>query len=160
MSLFANLAGTATGFLSGRLWQVAAIGLFAMMVASSSYLGYQWHAAAAARDTAVKEHGLTKQALKVCGEEKAAMSERIGGLNTAIKLQNDAVASASAKTAEAVVRYEAALEQANLYGDEVSKLKRKLASRPPSTNCGEAIKRQREVINELNALRKQQGEIQ
>ncbi len=133
-------------FLTGRLWQVAAIGLLAALVASSSYLGYQWYQAAQTRDEAVKW-------LEACNDAKADLTKQVGGLEATIKFQNDAIAVAAAETGKAQGRYTEALRVAETYSKRVDVLRRDLAARSPSLTCDAALKRQREALDFLKTLR-------
>lgn len=146
MSFFSGVLASGTNLLTGRIWQVAAIGLLAAMTASSSYLGYQWHHAASARDDAVTS-------LNTCNDQKQKLSEELGGLKEVIKMQNDSIAVAADATAKSGILYEQANAKANAYGKKVDSLQKDLASRQPSQSCDSALKRQREAIDYLKSLK-------
>ncbi len=133
-------------FLTGRLWQVVAIALLAALLASSSYLGYQWYQAASARDTAVKD-------LAACNTEKLALAEKVGQLKTALDIQNAAIDLAAEWKKKADMRYIEAMVKVNKQANTINALRKDIENRPASVTCEGALKRQREAVDFLKSIR-------
>ncbi len=120
------------------LWKFGALALLATMVASDAYLGYQWHSAAADRDTAVAERGKAERDRDHALTQVGTLSEAIKVQNTAFKLLEDAK---KAKDAQ----YEAALKQNAEYKKRVAAI----PTQPKSTTCEQAVSRVRKTVDAL-----------
>lgn len=117
------------------LWKAGAIALAAGLVASSAYLGYQWHDAAAARDA-------------VTLERNAALKEN-GRLAQALDTQNKAVDDMALLTTARKELYEKALLGQAARDKKLDALLAGQRARAPSTTCDDAVKRQRATIEAL-----------
>lgn len=120
MSALSSIAAAA---VSG-LWKVGAIAALAAGVASSGYLGYQWHMAAHDRDVAAA-------ALTV---EKAAGDD----LRTSIREQNRAVEALSAMKTRADERRAAAEQLAAANGRRLDRALEQGAG-AKATTCADAM---------------------
>lgn len=152
MAFLSNLFGGVASFATGRLWQIAAIGLLATLVSSSSYLGYQWYHAASERNTAQKE--LAECRLKRAGleEDKRVLLASVSTLKDAIDVQNKAISVFKAAGEVRAAAFKTAMARVAKYESKVSGLQKKIDNLPSSTTCDEAIKRQHDIIDNLNKI--------
>lgn len=128
----------------GGLWKVGAIGLLVALVASSSYLGYQWHSAASARDTAIHERK------KAEGDRDAAVL-KVGELQAHIASQNASILNLATLTAQADERYAAALQALGPIKAGIRALADQIKAQP-STSCEQALAKQRQAVEGLRAV--------
>lgn len=143
MSMLSNITSAA----AGGIWKVAAIGLLAGMVTSSAYLGYQWHAAAGERDTAVSERS------KAEGARDKALSDN-GELRGAISNQNKSILDLASKSAAAQAATATALAAFGPIKRGIADLAAKIAAQKPSTTCEQSLAKQRQAIDGLRAVPK------
>jgi chromosome segregation ATPase len=137
LNLLSNVA-------AGALWKAAAIGSLAAMLASSSYLGFQWHTAAAARDQAI--HDLTI----AIGERNAALTE-VGELKAHIAQQNASILELAKATADADSRYATAMQALAPIKAGIKALAERINA-IPSTTCEQAIAKQRRAVEGLREV--------
>lgn len=142
MSILSNITSVAVG----GIWKVAAIGILATSVASSAYLGYEWHSAASERDTAVSERS------KAEGELKDALIDN-GELRGAIANQNASILDLATKSAAAQESTAAALTAFAPIGKRIDDLAARIKAIKPSTTCEEAIAKQRQAIDGLRSAK-------
>lgn len=129
---------------AGGLWKFGAIGLLIALLASSSYLGYQWHSAAGARDTAIHERK------KAEGERDAAVL-KVGELQAHITSQNASILNLATLTAQADERYAAALEALGPIKAGIKALAARISAQP-STSCEQALAKQRQAVEGLRKV--------
>jgi hypothetical protein len=120
MSIFSGVVDVAVG----GIWKVAAIGLLAGMVASSAYLGYQWHMAAHDRE----------QAKADLATERAANAE----LRAGITEQNMATDALTAQKSAAEARGAQAQQVAAANGRRFDKALEQIKSAKAAT-CADAM---------------------
>lgn len=141
MSILSALSGAVTG----GIWKIAAIALLAALVGSSSYLGYEWHASANERDTAVTERAAAE------AKRDAAIAQ-VGQLQMAAADQNKAIASAASDTVVAQAKYDTAIKLYAPIGAKIDTLAKKIAAMPASTTCAQSLQKQREAIDSLREV--------
>lgn len=153
MNFLSNLFGGVASFASGRIWQLAAMGMLAAWLASSAYLGYQWHSAASDRDTAQKSLVAANAALATANEKIGKLKAEKDNLEGAIKDQNNAIGELQRANNAGAERYKLALVEIDRYKAKIGKLKTELEAQPKSQTLEEAVRRQREAIDSVNKLR-------
>lgn len=129
----------------GAGWKLAAIGLLAALVATSSYMGYQWHAAASARDTAVAERKTAETARDKAVGDNGELRAHIGNQNTSIVAMEK-------ESDLAKLQYSAAIKAMAPMQASIAALAAKISGIPPSVTCSQALARQRQVVEELRAV--------
>lgn len=142
MSIFADLASAA---VSG-IWKVAAIGLFAVAVASSAYLGYEWYSAASARDTAVSERKNAE-----AKRDKALVDN--GELAAHIFTQNQSILDLANRSAAAQESTAAALAAFAPIKKGIADLAARISAMAPSVTCEQALAKQRQAIDGLRGVK-------
>lgn len=130
-----SILGAVSDVAVNGLWKAGAIGLAATLVASSSYLGYQWHASASARDA-------------VTVERNDAL-ERVGGLTRTVELQNQAVSAMAVQTADRKKAYDDAMAANAPFARKLDSLAAAIRAKAPSTTCEQSLARQRAAIEGL-----------
>lgn len=141
MSILTNVTSVAVG----GIWKVAAIGILAASVASSAYLGYEWHGAASARDTAVSERS------KAEGQRDKALADN-GELAAHIFTQNKSIVDLASKTLESQSATAAALAAFGPIKASIRALADKINARPSAT-CEQSLAKQRQAIDGLRGAR-------
>lgn len=141
MSILSAVSGTITG----GIWKIAAAGLLCALVASSGYLGYEWHSAASARDTAITERTAAES-------KRDAAIAQVGQLQMAAADQNKAITSAASDTAVARAKYDTAMTLYAPISARLDTLSKKIASMPTSTTCAQSLQKQREAIDSLREV--------
>lgn len=142
MSILSNITSVAVG----GIWKVATIGILAASVASSAYLGYEWHSAASARDTAVSERS------KAEGMLKDALIDN-GELRGAITNQNASILDLATKSAAAQESTATALSAFAPLGKRINDLAARIAAMKPSATCEQALAKQRQAIDGLRGAK-------
>lgn len=129
---------------AGGLWKIGAIAALAGMVASSAYLGYQWHSAAGARDAAIEERTKAETA-----RDKALKD--VGELQAHIASQNASILNLATLTAQADERYAAALQALGPIKAGIKALAAQIRAQP-STSCEQALAKQRQAVEGLRKV--------
>lgn len=141
MSIFTGLFSVATG----SFWKIAAMVTLAGAATSSAYLGYQWHAAAGARDTAVFER------TKAEGARDKALSDN-GELRASIANQNASILANATTSAAAADRYATAMADLVPIKASIAALSTKISKLAPSTTCEQSLAKQRQAIDGLRGI--------
>ena len=139
-----SILSAVSGAVTGGIWKIAAISLLGALVASSSYLGYEWHASANARDTAITERAAAE------AKRDAAIAQ-VGQLQLAAADQNKAIAQAASDTAVAQAKYDTAIKLYAPIGARIDALAKKISA-IPSTTCAQSLQKQREAIDGLRGM--------
>lgn len=140
-----NILTDVTGVAVNGTWKVAAIGFLATTIASSAYLGYEWHAAAGERDTAVSERS------RVEGQRDKALQNN-GELAAHIFIQNKSIADLAGKTLESQSATATALAAFGPIKASIKALADKINAKP-STTCEQSLAKQRQAIDGLRGAR-------
>ena len=128
------------------LWKLGAIATIAGAAASTAYLGYEWHAAASARDTAVIERKNAETA------RDAALSDN-GELRAVIARQNQSIAGYASSSTAAADRYAAAMTAFGPIQSGLAALSTKINKLAPSTTCEQSLAKQRQAIDGLRGIK-------
>jgi hypothetical protein len=142
MSMLTNVTSVAVG----RIWKVAAMGILATSLASTAYLGYEWHSTAGERDTAVSER------LRAEGARDKALSDN-GELRGAIANQNRSVLELANKSVAAQESTAAALTAFGPIKASINALAARLSTLKPSVTCEQALTKQRQAIDGLRGAK-------
>jgi hypothetical protein len=143
MSILTTIGGAVTG----QAWKFGAIGLLAAGVACSAFLGYQWHSAASARDTAVTERAQAEQQRDKALTDKGELVAHIGS-------QNASILALATKSAEAMERSTAAMQAFAPIKASIKALADRIAAQAPSVSCEQSLAKQRAAIEGLRAVPK------
>lgn len=142
MSILTTIKDAATG----NLWKVAAIGILAASVASSAYLGYEWHSAASARDTAVSERS------KAEGQRDKALADK-GELAAHIFTQNASIVDLANRSTAAQESTAASLAVFAPIRKQMDDLAARISALKPSATCEQALAKQRQAIDGLRGAK-------
>lgn len=141
MSIMGDIEATAVG----GIWKLAAIGLMLGMLTSSAYLGYEWHLAAGARDTAVTERHNAEF------ERDKALADN-GELKGAIAGQNASILKLSTESAIVRAQYDTAMTLLTPIKQRIQALADKIAAMPHSVTCDQSLAKQRKAIEGLHQV--------
>ena len=139
------LSGVVSAAVSG-LWKIGAIAAVTGAAASSAYLGYQWHAAAGARDTAVIERKNAETS------RDAALSDN-GELRASIANQNASILTNAAASTAAADKYATAMTALVPMKASIAALAAKINKLAPSTTCEQSLAKQRQAIDGLRGIK-------
>lgn len=142
MSILSNITSVAVG----GIWKVAAIGLLVGTVASDAYLGYQWHGAASARDTAISERS------KAEGQRDKALKDN-GELAAHIFTQNASIVDLASRSTAAQESTAASLAAFAPIKSRLADLAARIAALKPSATCEQALAKQRQAIDGLRGAK-------
>lgn len=134
-----------TEVIAGQAWKFGAIGILLTMLASDVYLGYQWHSAASARDTAVTER-------KHAETERDAAQHANGELTAHIANQNASILDLARASTTADAKYAQVMQAFAPVKLAIDDLARRVASQAPSVTCEQSLAKQRRAIEELRGV--------
>lgn len=135
--------------MTEALWKGIALALLAALLSSGAYLGYQWHAAAGARDTAIKERHQAE------AQRDQALSDN-GALRTSIGNQNAAIAALNTELQVSQAKFDTAISMLAPINAKIKSLAQAISAMPKSVTCSQALSKQRQGIDGLRALREAQ----
>jgi|GEM_PF-6592028 len=142
MSILTGITSVAVG----GIWKVGAIAAVAGAVASSAYLGYEWHGAAAERDTAISERSKAETA-----RDKALTDN--GELRAEIAGQNKSVLDLAEKSVAAQESTAVALAAFGPINARIKALAAAIAAQKPSVTCEQSLAKQRQAIEGLRGAK-------
>lgn len=139
-----NIFGTIGSVAVGGMWKLATIASLAGMVASSAYLGYQWHGAAKARDVAVVERSKAEAARDEALRESGELQARIAN-------QNASILTLARETSESAARYTTAMQALGPIKAGIKVLAERINAQQ-SVTCEQALSKQRRAIEGLKEI--------
>lgn len=142
MSILSNVTSVAVG----GIWKVAAIGLLATTVASTAYLGYQWHSAAGERDTAVSERSRAEAKLEKANKDNGELAAHIFTQNKSILDLANKSAAAQESTAKELMNF-APVKKG------IADLAAKISALAPSVTCEQSLAKQRKAVDGLRGAK-------